>query len=168
MTFTSQLARVQEVLGGGVEPVTLLGSSLGGLMAVLTAIADPRVARLFLMAPAFKFMAIWLQHLGPQTLAQWRETGVLEVYHYAYGCTALLGYKMVEDAQNYDEDLFNYSIPVQIVHGLNDAVVPPAYSVAFAQDRPNIQLTLVPDDHSLLASMDTVWDLLLPWLAQSS
>ena len=48
----------------GKEPVTLMGSSLGGYLAALYAARHAEVERLVLMAPAFCFPRRWAARYG--------------------------------------------------------------------------------------------------------
>jgi uncharacterized protein len=163
MTLTSQLAVVQGVLGSSPEPVTLLGSSMGGLIAVLTAIQDSRIERLFLLAPAFKFFQNWTTHLGPEVVERWRATGSLDIYHYAHNLPMPLGYAIIEDAQHHDEQQLTRSLPVLIVHGLEDETVPPEVSITFAKGRPDVQVTFLHSDHRLTDVQGQIWALFSHW-----
>ena len=55
------------------------------------------------------------------------------------------------------EDYPDASQPVLIFHGQNDTVVPPEYSVAFAQKHPRVKLRLMQSDHELVNVMDDMW-----------
>ena len=66
-------------------------------------------------------------------MMQWKETGKLAVAHYGDGLTHQLAYNLVEDGSEYEA----YPIfpqPALIFHGRNDDVVPPGYSITFAQE----------------------------------
>ncbi len=161
MTLSSQLARIHETLGDDPQPVTLLGSSMGGLLAVLSAIVDPRVCRLFLMAPAFNFLQDWPTRMG--ALELWRDKGYLEMAHYAYNKVMALDYAMIEDARHYNEHSLVRALPILIVHGLEDEVVDAQVSVAFAKQRPYVQVTLLHSDHRLTDVQGQMWNLFSHW-----
>jgi len=149
MTITSQLTRINQILGANPEPITVLGSSLGGLMALLLAQRDPRVARLCLMAPALGFLQAWPQRLKPELLTQWQRSGVLSIYHYGYQKDMELGYAILEDCTHYDETKPNVPVPTLIFHGLLDEVVPYQVSVAYAETRPWVKVQLLSTDHAM-------------------
>jgi uncharacterized protein len=77
LTITGQLRVIED--GAAGEPVSLIGSSMGGYLAALYASRHREVSRVVLLAPAFAFAQRW--SLAPEAKA-WRETGFLEVYHY--------------------------------------------------------------------------------------
>src|SRR4051794_14055045 len=62
LTIGGQL-RVIESLAQG-EPVSLMGSSMGGYLAALYAARHPEVGRIVLLAPAFGFARRWPLRLG--------------------------------------------------------------------------------------------------------
>lgn len=157
LTLSSQLAVVEESLADSDGPFTLLGSSLGGLLAVLTAIRDPRITRLVLMAPAFGFVERWRRRLGEPRLTDWRETGKMPVFHYGYGAERLLGPAILDDARRYDEQQLTRPVPTLILHGTHDDIVEPFTSVAFARERPWVTLRFFDADHGMTGVLDQLW-----------
>ncbi len=154
LTITGQLRVVERVSGG--EPVTLIGSSMGGYLAALYAARHVEVQRLVLMAPAFCFLKRWTGTLGPAALEKWRASGSLEVFHYGEGRPVPLGYQLIEDADQY-EDYPDVSQPALIFHGKNDAAVPVEYSEAFAKQHTQVKLHVLNSDHELLNVLDYMW-----------
>jgi uncharacterized protein len=154
LTITGQLGVIERASRG--EPVTLIGSSMGGYLAALFAARHAEVEKIVLMAPAFCFSARWPQTLGDATMEEWRRRGVLEVIHYSQGRTAELGYQLIEDARQY-EDYPQVRQPALIFHGKNDTVVPADLSVQFASRHPRAQLHLMESDHELLNVLDDMW-----------
>jgi uncharacterized protein len=154
LTISGQLKVIERVSVG--EPVTLMGSSMGGYLAVLYAARHAEVDRLVLMAPAFCFLKRWTETLGPAAMEKWRSRGSLDVFHYSEGRQVPLGYQLIEDASQY-EDYPEVSQPALIFHGKNDAAVPPEYSVAFAERHPQTKLHLLESDHELLNVLDYMW-----------
>ena len=67
------------------DPISLIGSSMGGYLAALYAARHPEVARAVLLAPAFGFARRWAERLGPARVEEWRRTGAMYVYHYSEG-----------------------------------------------------------------------------------
>src|SRR5688572_7467401 len=60
LTLTRQLEQVVALLPADATPVTLIGSSFGGLTAAWAAQTHPQIQRLVLLAPAFQFLDHWL------------------------------------------------------------------------------------------------------------
>ncbi len=154
LTVSGQLRVIERASRG--EPVTLMGSSMGGYLAALYAARHPEVDKVVLMAPAFCFQRRWRETLGEAKMEEWRRSGALEVFHYGEGRAVPVGYQLIEDAQQY-EDYPDVAQPVLIFHGQNDTVVPPEYSVAFAEKHPRAKLRLMQSDHELVNVMDDMW-----------
>ena len=74
-TPLSMLGVAQRLLGADPGPHALIGSSLGGYLSALQASRDPRIARLVLLAPAFRLFERWEARLTAAQLADWREPG---------------------------------------------------------------------------------------------
>lgn len=153
LTITSQLGVVEREAGG--EPVSLIGSSMGGYLAALYA-ARHEVGRLVLLAPAFGFARRWPDSLGEETVAQWKATGVRRVFHYGEKRERELSYELVADGLRY-EDHPDVRHPTLIFHGTQDDTVPASFSISFAQGRPNVDLKLMPSGHELLDVLEEIW-----------
>ncbi len=140
-------------------PIAIVGSSLGGFVAVHAADQDStgRVDRLVLLAPAFDFGGNRLRQLGEQGIEEWRRTGELEVFHYAHQTTRRVGFALYEDAAGYDAFALPPGLPTLIFQGRHDATVDPASVKRWAMGRPNVDLRLLNDDHQLTASLDEIW-----------
>lgn len=166
LTLTRHLEDLDAILGvlpAGVRPI-LFGSSLGGLAAAWFAALHPdRVAACALVAPAFSIVDNLLLEAGPDRAARWRRERVLRLEK---DDTAFeLDYGIVEDAGHYPEPLLHsaYRTPTLVAHGMADAVVPYARSVAFAEGvRPGlVDLHLFAGgDHRLHGFMDEILALL--------
>jgi len=155
LTISGQLAVVERLAGG--EPVSLVGSSMGGYLAALYATRHPEAHKLVLLAPAFGFARRWAEALGPAAMEQWRRTGRLTVYHYGEDRERQVGYVLIEDGLGY-EDYPDVTQPVLIFHGTRDTVVQADWSREFAAARPNVSLELVDSDHELTDVLDRMWD----------
>ena len=137
LTLTGQLAIIERRANN--QPVILMGSSMGGYLAALYAARHPEVERLILLAPAFRFAHRWEEYLGAAQVAEWRRSGVMDVFHYAENRQVQLGYQLLGDAAQYD-DYPNFHQPALIFHGALDDVVPAAYSQEFAASHANVHL----------------------------
>jgi len=154
LTLTGQLNVIERACSG--EPVTLIGSSMGGYLAALFAARHAEVEKLVLMAPAFCFSTRWPQTLGQATMDEWQRSGILKVFHYGQGRTVELGYQLIEDGRQY-EDYPQVRQPTLIFHGKKDTVVPADLSIQFAGGRPLVQLYLMESGHELLNVLDDMW-----------
>ena len=163
LTVTRMLEQTaREIMALPPGPVLLIGSSLGGFVAVHAAARQGPdmghdIERLLLLAPAFEFGRNRMRDLGPGGLDRWQKTGQLEVFHYAYGETRPVHYALYEDAQRYDTYGAKLSVPTVIVYGTRDESVDPASVERWAHDRPNVTLKPVDDGHQLTNSMDVIW-----------
>ncbi len=155
LTLTAQLNVIARVSRD--EPVSLIGSSMGGYLAALYAARHPgNVEKLVLLAPAFSFASRWPETLGERAMEQWKRTNTLKVFHYSEGREVELGYQLVEDARQY-EAYPDIAQPVLVFQGRRDTVVPPEYSVRFAERHPNARLRLLDSDHELGNVLDEMW-----------
>ena len=154
LTITSQLNVIERTAAG--EPVSLMGSSMGGYLATLYAARHPEVEKLVLLAPAFSFPTRWPEELGELKMEEWRSTGRLPVFHYGEGRTMNLGYQLIEDGGSY-EAYPKSTQPALIFQGKNDTVVPPIYVTNWAAQHPEATLRLLDSDHQLLNVLDEMW-----------
>ncbi len=154
LTITGQLQVIERASRG--EPVSLIGSSMGGYLAALYAARHPETEKVVLMAPAFCFASRWPEAVGDAAMQRWKSTGILPVFHYGEGRQMALGHQLMEDAQQY-EAYPQFPQPAIIFHGTKDSVVPPAYSVTFCRQNPNARLHLMDSDHELINVLDDMW-----------
>ena len=159
---TLTVTRMLEVAGAAIDRskggVALVGSSLGGFVAVQAALQRPaRVERLVLLAPALHFGGNPMKELGEDGLRRWRETNRLDVFHYGYGRVVPVHYELYEDAHRYDSLGAPLTLPVQVFQGRRDTAVDPETVDRWASARPNVELHMLDDDHQLLGSLDYIW-----------
>jgi len=138
--------------------VVLIGSSLGAIVAVLTAarMAD-RIDCLVLLAPALMFLQDAARILGAERMARWQATGTLDLFHHAHRDMRSLSYGFYEDSLQYDAIAADVVQPTLVFQGLRDESVDHRVVERYAAARPNVQLTLVDDDHQLMASLPRIW-----------
>ena len=159
MTLTRMLDQLGSELKGGSGAATLIGSSLGGTLAILAAAKfAPRVERLVLMAPAVMFAKPGHHLLPPERIDEWQRRGALPFFHYAYNGERSLNFSFYEDSLKHDAFQAAVSQPTLIFQGLRDASVDHRTVEAFAAVRPNATLSLLEDDHQLIASLPQIWE----------
>jgi len=165
MTMTRMLEQLESALAAAPGPATLVGSSLGGALAILAAArAGARVDRLVLLAPAVRFGDPDHHLLPRQQIEIWKERHEFDFFHYAHGETRRLSYAFYEDSLKYDAFGTLFPQPALIFQGTRDALVNPRDVEQFAAPRPNVTLSLLDDDHQLIASLPRIWNDMQPFL----
>ena len=166
LTMTRMLEQLEQQLPQAAEsPAVLMGSSLGGTLAILAAARAPsRVDRLVLLAPAVMFAKPGHHLLPPERIDEWCRRGSLPFFHYAANEERELDFAFYEDSLRYDA--FNAVVqqPMLIFQGLQDASVDYRTVEQFARSRPNVVLSLLDDDHQLIASLPRMWNDIQPFL----
>jgi uncharacterized protein len=157
LTITRQLSQVASQFSDDSTPVTLIGSSLGGLSAAHLGQQYLQVQRLVLLAPAFGFLSHWLSKLGDETIQRWQKEKYLMVYHYGEEEKQPLSYDFVTDASQYNEEALQRPIPTLILHGQHDEVIPIQASRDFTQKRPWVELVELDSDHGLGNVMEEIY-----------
>ncbi|WP_138498563.1 YqiA/YcfP family alpha/beta fold hydrolase [Nostoc sp. PA-18-2419] len=157
LTITRQIAQVAAEFPKDSIPVTLIGSSLGGLTAAHLAQQHLQVQRLVLLAPAFGFLSHWLVKLTDEEIQHWQQEKYLMVYHHGERRSLPLSYDFVTDAAQYQEELLQRFIPTLILHGKNDEVIPIQASRNFKRWRPWVELVEFDSDHALGNVVEEIW-----------
>ena len=154
-----------EGLKRAAGPVTLMGSSLGGYVAVLAAARWPeKVKNVVLMAPALDFSDRGLSGPGGADVGEWQRAGHLNVFHFGYGRMMPVHYELYADARRYDAMKAVLPMPVLVFQGQRDSAVDPATVKAWSEARPNVELHLLNDDHQLGNSLSYMWDETKSWV----
>lgn len=157
LTLTRQIEQTIAACPDSTTPVTLIGSSFGGLTSAWVAQQEVRVQNLVLLAPAFGFPQNWYSRLPPDQIKQWRESGYLSVYHYGEDKLIPLHYKFLEDAENYPLTGLTRSLPTLIIHGVHDEVVPIQVSRNYVQQHSQVELIELASDHGLNDVRERIW-----------
>jgi pimeloyl-ACP methyl ester carboxylesterase len=166
LTLTRMLDQLGAELAMAPGAVTLIGSSLGGTLAVLAAAKYPgRVDRVVLLAPAVMFAKPGHHLLPPERVDEWRRRGALPFFHYAYEQQRELNFTFYEDSLRHDAFNAAFAQPTLIFQGLHDASVDHRTVEAFARSRANVTLSLLDDDHQLIASLPRMWTDIRAFLA---
>jgi pimeloyl-ACP methyl ester carboxylesterase len=165
LTISRMLDQLDVELRSIDDPVALMGSSLGGTLAILAADRfEERIDRVVLLAPAVMFAKPGHHLLPPERVEEWRRKGALPFFHYADNREQLLNFAFYEDSLRYDPFAAKLVQPTLIFQGLRDTSVDAATVQQFARDRPNVTLSLLEDDHQLLASLPRIWNDVAPFV----
>ena len=164
LTLTRQIEQTLTAFSNSDHPVTLIGSSFGALTSAWVAQKSDRIERLILLAPAFGFPQSWYSRLDPNQIKQWRESGILPIYHYGESKQIPLKYQFLQDADNYPlaglkrtAGKRSLSLPTLIIHGINDNVVPIQVSRDYASQHSQVKLVELDSDHGLNDSQEIIW-----------
>ena len=158
LTVSRMLQQVRGVLESTTDRFAIIGSSLGGFVAIQAALEHTsRVDRLVLLAPALDFDGNRLSELGDRGLDAWRSSNSLAVFHYGYGRMMPVHYDLYADALTYNAFDARLPHPVQVFQGRHDTSVNPSTVERWAADRPNVDLHMLDDDHQLLKSLELIW-----------
>ena len=169
LTVSRMLGRVAEFIAATTGPICVVGSSLGGFVAVQAARAHPdRISRVVLLAPALDFDGKRLSELGDRGLDAWKSSNQLAVFHYGYGRMVPVHYDLYADARRYNAFETTLTQPVQVFQGRLDTAVEPRTVERWAATRPNVELHMLDDDHQLLRSLETIWEEMERFLELSS
>ncbi|MEN3339439.1 MAG: uncharacterized protein V7647_3115, partial [Acidobacteriota bacterium] len=126
LTITRMVAQIVHAIDAGGEPVALIGSSLGGFVAIQAALQRPSIVqRVVLLAPALDAGRHSIPALGEGGLEAWKASDTLDVFHYGYGRIVPLRYELYADAGRYDCLNAQLTMPVQVFQGRRDTAVDP-------------------------------------------
>jgi hypothetical protein len=78
-------------------------------------------------------------------------------FHYAYNEERPLGVNFYEDSLGHDAFGASFAQPTLIFQGQHDASVDAGTVEQFARNRRNVTLSLLDDDHQLIASLPKMW-----------
>ena len=153
LTLSRQIKLVQSIIDDkkGKE-FGLIGSSMGGYLASLTAQTRDTVKAIYLMAPGFNFLERWQKKLKNCQV----EGPLIPVFHYRYNKEVFLNTNLFIDAELWQSFSLEKNIPTKIVHGLHDDTVNIQESRDFVSSHPWCHLTELDSDHGLLSSIDWI------------
>lgn len=166
LTITRMLDQVEDLLEGlAPDPAVLIGSSLGGFVAVEAAARQGRPSRpdvgkieaLVLLAPALDIVRGFEREFGQAEIARWQARGFKEVFHYADNRSRELGWGFFEDARRYHPLERRLDLPMLVYQGQRDALVDPDMVAGWVSRQPHATLHLLDDDHQLSSSLETMW-----------
>lgn len=159
LTLTRQLQQVGAIIEKTSTPLTLIGSSFGGLTAALLGQKYPQIQRLILLAPAFNFLSHLSHQLGEVGMQQWEEQKFYPIYHYGEKRSLRLHFQFIVDLREYQQiSPEKRSISTTIVHGIDDQVIPIEASREYSKNRHWVKLREVNSDHNLTNVLPEIWE----------
>jgi uncharacterized protein len=165
LTTTGAINRLRQyVVDREIETVQLMGSSFGGLVAMYYAHRYGKVGKILLLAPLLRWRLDWLSE---EEIEVWRKQGTVRVPHYGFGGKIPLEFGFYVDGQQY-QDGVPPTIPVRIIHGREDNVVPIGTSRRYAARHPDqVELFEVEAGHVLNDHLDMIWEHVQGFLLES-
>ncbi len=157
LTITRQINQVAALFPDDNTPVTLIGSSLGGLTSLWLAEKYLQVERLILMAPALEFYPNCIEIWGKHNFERWQREGEINMMHYAWEREELVSFDFIRDAMQYRDENLQRQLPTLILHGENGEVVPVQASRNFVAQRDWVTLKTYDSDHSLKNVLSELW-----------
>ena len=163
LTVSRMLQQVEKRISALPQgEVVLMGSSLGGFVAVEAAArqvgaARHPITRLILLAPAVELEWDRWSEVGPGGVDRWRQNGAVDVFHYAQNRPDRLDFGFYEDAAHYHPASRQLSLPMLIFQGRQDASVSPHIVERFAQRQSAATLHMLDDGHQLKNSLEYIW-----------
>ena len=151
------------------QPVVLVGSSLGAVIALQTAQQRLKsIAGLLLIAPAVCFVERYFLSLPDDQIADWYNTGTKDFEDDYEDGSYTLNYSFYEDAiKNQHIGPWKLNCPVSILHGEEDELIPPEDSMELEQmiDTTAVTLEIIANgDHRLngfipimCSKLDQLW-----------
>lgn len=156
LTLSRQLNQVQELVKASSKPIIMFGSSMGGITATILAEQYLNIAKIILLAPAFRMSELWASG-NTNDLKQWQIDQEYPIMHYSYNQKINLKYNFYLDLFKHNDKSFFRQLPALIFHGIHDDVVPIDYSREYVTTNPLGALIEVDDDHSLGKDLGAMW-----------
>ena len=121
------------------SPIVLVGSSLGGLITLNSAVYSPNIKGVVLNCAAVKAHICVEQTMDQSEFKNWKEKGMANVWGVP------MNYDFYEDLVNLNamKVIQSLTMPILWFHGSDDMVVPISQAYEAKSKNPNIELVLV-------------------------
>ena len=172
LLLTTLVAQTESMMawvrGQGYTHIALLGSSFGGLVAMLAAVKHSTLAALALRCPVGDFPALLRRRFGNAGIDLWRRFGQVP----PSVAPIPIHFRFFEDCERLDAHQAAQAlrVPTIIVHGDRDEVIPMAQSEElYARVRADKTLHIIPGaDHRFSQPEQSrlVMELLVGWLTR--
>lgn len=135
VTLTNQLKELQDVIGylsliRGIDNkrITLVGHSMGGAVASLTAASDQRISQLVLWSPVGSPYEDITGILGPKAVHEIAKQGSHDYHGF------MISQKFLKDLKKHHpiEAVRSFAGPVHIIHAKADEQIPKEHAVRYA------------------------------------
>ncbi|QPJ63170.1 MAG: hypothetical protein G3M70_15325 [Candidatus Nitronauta litoralis] len=152
LTISSQMNIIRNVIyQNPSSKYGVIGSSMGGYLALLTAETQPLVTTLFLMCPGINFVKRWQRRLGFEYPHRVRIPSLIQVFNFRYNKVMDLSSEIFCDAKRWEQINLGRQISSRLVHGMLDDVVPIEESRNYVQKNFRAELVELKSDHGLLS-----------------
>jgi hypothetical protein len=118
-------AAFQKLQERGMNRLGLVGSSFGGLLAILSAHRQPTLQALGLKCPVVDFPEVLRLEFGPDAMERWESTNHIPNI-VGDGSSVPLHYGFYKECLTYDAyaALSHIQVPTLVVHGEQDEIIP--------------------------------------------
>lgn len=145
------ICAISFVKSRGFSSIGLFGSSFGGLASIIAASKERSLSVIALRSPVSSFEDIYrsqkyLLLFGTDAIVRWKENGYLEHGFFSGGKKIRINYSFYEDSlkNNGYTAASKINIPVLIVHGDRDGIVPVEQSKKTAANLRKGRLEIIP------------------------
>lgn len=155
MTVTGMISRLRQfLLDNPGEPLYLIGSSMGAMVALHYAHRFGSVRKMLLLAPALVHPAATMDR---NDYPEGDHDSTFLIHHYAFQRDLPIRYAYFYDGLYYLEPP-PPPAPILIIHGRSDEVVPIAHSQDYAVRHDQVELLAVDSGHQLNDNLSTIWE----------
>ena len=154
LTLSRQLRLMERLLADAPRPHVIIGSSMGGYLALLHAESHP-VDALVVMAPAVDFATRWSTRFPAADIEEWERTGSTLVDHHALGRKVPLSFELVRDSRLH-APWPRVEAPTLVLQGTRDDVVPLDSVQTWVERTPSATLLTYDTDHEMSEVVDTM------------
>lgn len=152
LTLSRQLRLIERLLADAPGPHVIIGSSMGGYLALLHAETHP-IDALVLMAPAVDFATRWSTRFPAEDIAEWERAGSTLVDHHALGRKVPLSFELVRDSRLHTP-WPQVNVPTLVLQGTRDDVVPLESVQTWVERTPSARLLTYDTDHEMSEVVD--------------